>query len=106
MLASASCRHYTDRRPSGTGYIGSLTVLALLEADYEVVIVDNLYNSSKEVLNRIERVCGKMPAFYDINITDEKGLDEVFKKHPKIDSIIHFAALKVNALPALSLMSC
>ena len=76
-----------------------MTVLALLEADYEVVIVDNLYNSSKEVLNRIELVCGKRPAYYDVNITDEKGLDEVFKRHPKIDSLIHFAALKVSVLP-------
>ncbi|KAI9870589.1 MAG: UDP-glucose-4-epimerase, partial [Watsoniomyces obsoletus] len=78
----------------GTGYIGSFTTLALLEAGYEVVIVDNLYNSSEEALKRIELICGKKPYYYNVNITDEKSLDEVFKKHPKIDSLIHFAALK------------
>jgi UDP-glucose 4-epimerase len=79
---------------SGTGYIGSFTALALLEAGYEVVIVDNLYNSSPEALNRIEKICGKKPAYYKVNITNEGELDEVFKKHPQIDSVIHFAALK------------
>lgn len=78
----------------GTGYIGSFTALALLEADYKVVIVDNLYNSSPEVLNRIELICGKKPEYYKLDITDEKALDEVFSKHPDIDSVIHFAALK------------
>ncbi|KAF2188378.1 UDP-glucose 4-epimerase [Zopfia rhizophila CBS 207.26] len=78
----------------GTGYIGSFTALALLEADYEVVIVDNLYNSSEEVINRIELICGKRPAFYKIDITDEASLDKVFDKHPHIDNVIHFAALK------------
>ena len=79
---------------SGTGYIGSFTVLALLEAGYEVVIVDNLYNSSKVALDRIEKICGKRPEYYDADIKDEKALDAVFKKHPQIDSVIHFAALK------------
>ncbi|KIW86452.1 UDP-glucose 4-epimerase GalE [Fonsecaea pedrosoi CBS 271.37] len=78
----------------GTGYIGSFTALALLEADYKVVVVDNLYNSSPEVLNRIELICGKKPDYYNVDITDEKALDEVFSKHPDIDSVIHFAALK------------
>jgi UDP-glucose 4-epimerase len=81
---------------SGTGYIGSFTALALLDAGYEVVIVDNLYNSSEEVLNRIELLCGKKPAFYNVDVTDEKGLDEVFAKHPAIEGVIHFAALKVS----------
>ncbi|KAF2197170.1 UDP-glucose 4-epimerase [Delitschia confertaspora ATCC 74209] len=78
----------------GTGYIGSFTALALLEADYKVVIVDNLYNSSEEVINRIELICGKRPAFYNVDITDEAGLDKVFDEHPDIDNVIHFAALK------------
>ncbi|ETI21592.1 UDP-glucose 4-epimerase [Cladophialophora carrionii CBS 160.54] len=78
----------------GTGYIGSFTTLALLEADYKVVIVDNLYNSSPEVLNRIELICGRRPEYYNVDITDEKALDDVFSKHPDIDSVIHFAALK------------
>lgn len=80
----------------GTGYIGSHTALALLEADYEVVIVDNLYNSSDETIRRIEMLCGKKPAFYKLDMTDQKALEEVFTKHPKIDSVIHFAALKVS----------
>jgi UDP-glucose 4-epimerase len=78
----------------GTGYIGSFTALALLEADYKVVIVDNLYNSSAEVINRIELICGKRPAFYQCDITDEAALDKVFDEHPDIDNVIHFAALK------------
>ncbi|KAF2744207.1 UDP-glucose 4-epimerase [Sporormia fimetaria CBS 119925] len=78
----------------GTGYIGSFTALALLEADYKVVIVDNLYNSSKEVVNRIELICGKRPEFYEADITDEAALDKIFQEHPDIDNVIHFAALK------------
>ncbi|KAF2248654.1 UDP-glucose 4-epimerase [Trematosphaeria pertusa] len=78
----------------GTGYIGSFTALALLEADYKVVIVDNLRNSSKEVVNRIELICGKRPVFYEIDITEEAALDKVFAEHPDIDNVIHFAALK------------
>lgn len=81
---------------SGAGYIGSFTALALLKADYKVIIVDNLYNASAEVVNRIELICGKRPEFYDINITNEAQLDEVFSKHSAIDSVIHFAALKVR----------
>lgn len=78
----------------GTGYIGSFTALALLEADYKVVIVDNLYNSSDEVLNRIELISGKRPEYVKCDITDEKALDAVFAAHPDIDNVIHFAALK------------
>ncbi|TKA21807.1 hypothetical protein B0A50_08634 [Salinomyces thailandicus] len=78
----------------GTGYIGSFTALALLQADYKVIIVDNLYNSSQEVLNRIELICGKRPEYHNCDITNEKDLDAVFDKHPDIDNVIHFAALK------------
>jgi UDP-glucose 4-epimerase len=68
----------------------------LLEAGYRVVITDNLYNSSAEVINRIELICGKRPDFEKLDITDEKAFDAVFEKHPDIDSVIHFAALKVR----------
>jgi UDP-glucose 4-epimerase len=78
----------------GTGYIGSFTTLALLENGYDVVIVDNLYNSSKVAVDRIELICGKRPAFHEADITDEGALDAVFAAHPEIDSVIHFAALK------------
>ncbi|PHH89946.1 hypothetical protein CDD83_4893 [Cordyceps sp. RAO-2017] len=78
----------------GTGYIGSFTTLALLQHGYDVVIVDSLYNSSKVAVDRIELLCGRRPDFYQIDVTDEKAIDGVFAKHPAIDSVIHFAALK------------
>jgi len=78
----------------GTGYIGSFTALALIEAGYNVVIVDNLYNSSDEVINRIELLSGTRPAYYSVDITDQAQLDKVFAEHPDIDNVIHFAALK------------
>ncbi|KAK4163223.1 UDP-glucose 4-epimerase uge1 [Cladorrhinum sp. PSN259] len=78
----------------GTGYIGSFTALALLQNGYDVVIIDNLYNSSKVAVDRIELISGKRPSFYEVDVTDEAALDNVFKKHPEIDSVIHFAALK------------
>lgn len=59
------------------------------------MIVDNLYNSSKVSLDRIELLCGKRPEFYDVDITNEAELEKVFQAHPDIDSVIHFAALKV-----------
>ena len=79
---------------SGTGYIGSFTTLSLLQNGYDVVIVDSLYNSSKVAVDRIELICGRRPAFYQVDITNEAALDDVFAKHPEIDSVIHFAALK------------
>ncbi|KAK3934252.1 UDP-glucose 4-epimerase uge1 [Diplogelasinospora grovesii] len=78
----------------GTGYIGSFTALTLLEHGYDVVIVDNLYNSSRVAVDRIELICGKRPLFYEADVTDEAALDAVFAKNPAIDSVIHFAALK------------
>jgi len=70
--------------------------LELLVAGYEVIIVDNLYNSSIEVLDRIELICGKRPTFYEVDITDATALELVFEQHPEISSVIHFAALKVD----------
>ncbi|KPM35456.1 Bifunctional protein GAL10 [Neonectria ditissima] len=84
---------------SGTGYIGSFTSLALLEHGYDVVIVDSLYNSSEVALDRIELLCGRRPIFYKVDVTDEAGLNDVFAKHPAIDSVIHFAALKASLPP-------
>ncbi|KAF8538878.1 hypothetical protein BDD12DRAFT_126372 [Trichophaea hybrida] len=78
----------------GTGYIGSFTVLELLLAGYNVVVVDNLYNSSQEALNRIELIAGTRPTFYNVDVTDSTALNDVFAKHPGIGSVIHFAALK------------
>lgn len=79
----------------GTGYIGSFTALALLEAGYKVVITDNLYNSSEEAVNRIELISGKRPSFYNVDVTNDGAFDKVFEENPDIDSVIHFAALKV-----------
>lgn len=84
---------------SGTGYIGSFTSLALLENGYEVVIVDNLYNSSEVALDRIELICGKRPKFYKADVTDKAALDKIFQENPEIDSVIHFAALKASQTP-------
>ena len=77
----------------GTGYIGSHTVVELLNAGYDVCIADNLSNSKKEVLNRIYKITGKMPRFYQISIQDKPKLEEVFEKE-NITDIIHFAGLK------------
>ena len=77
----------------GAGYIGSHTSVQLLEAGYEVVIIDNLCNSSSEAVRRIGELAGKEPVFYEADLRDEAVLDEIFTEH-KIDSVIHFAGLK------------
>ena len=78
----------------GTGYIGSHTVVELLSAGEDVVIVDNLYNSKICVLDRIEAITGKRPAFVKCDLLDKELLDKVFSDYPDIDSVIHFAGLK------------
>ena len=77
----------------GTGYIGSHTVVDLINHGYEVVIVDNFCNSKPEVLNRLERITGKRPTFYEVDVCDENKMREIFKKE-NITDIIHFAGLK------------
>ncbi len=77
----------------GAGYIGSHTVVELLNEGFEVVIIDNLVNSSAESLNRVEKITGKKPVFYQADVRDRAALDEIFKAH-KIDWVIHFAGLK------------
>ena len=78
----------------GAGFIGSHTVVELLNAGHEVAIVDNLCNSSKKSLARVKRITGKMPTFYKVDIRDEKKLNAVLDKEGKFDAAIHFAALK------------
>lgn len=78
----------------GTGYIGSHTAVELLEAGYEVVIIDNLSNSSADVVDGIEKITGKRPAFVKGDCTDTDTLRRLFKDHPGIDGIINFAASK------------
>ncbi len=78
----------------GTGYIGSHTVVELLNSGESVVIIDNLSNSKLCVLDRIEAITGKRPEFIKCEMCDKKALDEVFDSHPEIESVIHFAGLK------------
>ena len=77
----------------GAGFIGSHTVVELEEAGYDVVVVDNLSNSSRKSLDRVEQITGKKVPFYQVDILDREGLNQVFEKE-KIDSCIHFAGLK------------
>ena len=77
----------------GTGFIGSHTVVELQKAGYEVVIVDNLYNSKEIVLDRIETITGKRPTFYNLDVNDREGLNKVFDKED-IGAVIHFAGYK------------
>ena len=77
----------------GTGYIGSHTVVDLLNHNYDVVIVDNYCNSKPEVLNRIYTITGKKPRFYLVDIQDYEGMKKVFEKE-NITDVIHFAGLK------------
>ena len=77
----------------GTGYIGSHTVVELLSAGYEVVVLDNLSNSSQESLRRVEEITGKAVPFYEADISDRDALESIFAKE-KIECCIHFAGLK------------
>lgn len=77
----------------GAGYIGSHTCVELLNEGYEVVVVDNLYNSSEKALERVEQITGKKLKFYKVDLLDKEALAEVFDKE-QIDSVIHFAGLK------------
>ena len=77
----------------GSGYIGSHTVLELLNKNYEVVVVDNFSNSSFESIRRVQNITGKTVTFYEADIRDEGKMDEILSAH-KIDAVIHFAAFK------------
>lgn len=77
----------------GAGYIGSHTVVELLNAGHEVVIVDDYSNSKPEVLNRIKEITGKIFKFYEVNILDKEALEPVFKEND-LEAVIHFAGYK------------
>lgn len=77
----------------GAGYIGSHTCVELLNLGYEVVVVDNLCNSSEESLNRVEKITGKKPVFYKADLLDREALEDIFSKE-MVDAVIHFAGLK------------
>lgn len=77
----------------GAGYIGSHTVLQLLEQDYHVVVLDNLVNSSAESLRRVEKITGKQVTFVQGDIRDDNVLNTIFSQH-QVNAVIHFAGLK------------
>lgn len=77
----------------GAGYIGSHTVLSLLERGEDVVVLDNLSNSSAESLQRVEKLTGKAAVFYQGDVQDAECLHRIFEAH-SITSVIHFAGLK------------
>jgi len=77
----------------GAGFIGSHTCVELLNAGYDVVIVDNLYNASEKAVDRVKEITGKDLKFYQVDIRDREGLNEVFDKED-VESVIHFAGLK------------
>ncbi len=77
----------------GAGYIGSHTCVELLNAGYDVVVMDNLYNSSEEALHRVEQITGKKVTFYKADMLDRPAVEEIFEKE-SIESVIHFAGLK------------
>lgn len=77
----------------GAGFIGSHACVELINAGYDVVVVDNLVNSHEKSLDRVQQITGKRPLLFNVDVCDEKALDEVFSKCD-IDSVIHFAGLK------------
>ena len=77
----------------GAGYIGSHTCVELINAGFDPVIIDNLCNSKEMVIDRIETITGKRPAFYKADVRDKAALTEIFDKH-SIEAVIHFAGLK------------
>ena len=77
----------------GCGYIGSHTVLELLNKNYQVVVVDNFSNSTFEGLRRVQKITGKEVTFYEADVRDHDAMEKIFATH-KIDAVIHFAAFK------------
>lgn len=88
----------------GAGYIGSHTCVELLTAGYDVVVVDNLYNSSEKALERVEKITGRKVKFYEADLLDQPALKEVFDKED-IDSVIHLQVLRQWGNPCASLWS-
>lgn len=78
----------------GTGYIGSHTVVELINSGYQPIIVDNLSNSSAKILEQIEKITGQTPEFFNFDLADERSIRNLVKTHPDIGGIIHFAAFK------------
>ena len=77
----------------GTGYIGSHTCIELLKNNEDIIIVDNLSNSKKEMIEKIKQISKKNLKFYQVDLLDEKNMEEIFKEN-EIDEVMHFAGLK------------
>lgn len=78
----------------GAGYIGSHTCVELIKAGYEIIVADNLINSSEEALHRVEKIVGRPIPFVKAELCDPTQVESLFKNHPDIDAVIHFAGLK------------
>ena len=78
----------------GTGYIGSHTTVELIEKGFDVVIIDNLYNSEADVVDKIKKITGVKPLLEVLDLCDQEKLDRFIQKHRDISAIIHFAAYK------------
>ncbi len=78
----------------GTGYVGSHTVVELLNSGYDVLIIDNLSNSDIAVLDKIEKITGKRPDFYEFDLKDREDTKAFLKEQNNLDAVIHFAAYK------------
>lgn len=78
----------------GAGYIGSHTCLELLNAGYQVTVIDNLVNSSRESIRRVEVLTNKSITFFEVDLLDKNGLQDVFAQTPEAQAVIHFAGLK------------
>jgi nucleoside-diphosphate-sugar epimerase len=83
----------------GTGYIGSHTCVSLIEAGYDVIVLDNLYNSNEAVLGRIQQITGTRPKFYRTDILDRQGLDRIFEENKIVihADTLHFFTGKPHA---------
>lgn len=79
----------------GAGFIGSHTAVELLNAGHDVVVVDNLYNSSEKVIDRVEELTGKKVKFYNADACDFASMDRVLNENA-VDAVIHFAAYKAR----------
>ena len=77
----------------GAGYIGTHTCVELLQSGYDIAVIDNLCNSKKEAIRRVEAICGRKFPFYEADLRDKAALDSIFATE-KIDAVIHFAGLK------------
>ena len=78
----------------GAGYIGSHTCVALIQAGYEIVVVDNFVNSCPEAIHRVEQITGTTIPFVEADLCDAAAVEQIFTQYPEIDSVIHFAGLK------------